>query len=136
LSAGGPTEGSDAESKDPEDLFRAMTLQGVLPRHSVFGFQFWQSLATGVPSIKAKVLSRQNCPWRCVSITMLAREVDDEGSGKHLFLNHPLVEGFAFAVACRSTNHRFGPTATMILLFEHPTSCRVRERPIKHSTGD
>src|SRR6478672_11978020 len=38
-----------------------------------------------------------------------------------VFLNHPLVEGFAFAF-CRSTNHRFGPTATMILLFEHPTS--------------
>jgi hypothetical protein len=50
----------------------------------------------------------------------LAREVDDEGSGEHLFLNHPLVEGFAFAF-CRCTNHRFGLTATMILLFEHPT---------------
>jgi hypothetical protein len=39
LSAGGTTKGSDAESKDPENLSRAMTSQGVLPAHSVFGFQ-------------------------------------------------------------------------------------------------
>jgi hypothetical protein len=50
----------------------------------------------------------------------LPKKFDDEDTGKHLYLNHPLVEGFAFA--CRSTNHRFGPTTAMILLFEHPTS--------------
>src|SRR5260370_24108269 len=54
----------------------------------------------------------------------MAREVEDEDSGKHLYLNHTLVESFCFCFCfcfCRSTNHRFGPTATMILLFEHPT---------------
>src|SRR5260370_39819168 len=78
----------------------------------------------GCPSIRAKVLSSTNYPWRCVSIAMFAREVEDEDSGKHLYLNHPFVESFCFCCCfcfCRSTNHRFGPTATMILLFEHPT---------------
>jgi hypothetical protein len=32
-------------------------------------------------------------------------------------------------------NHRYGLTSAMILLFEHPTSSWVRERPIKGPTG-
>jgi hypothetical protein len=79
----------------------------------------------GCPSIREKALSRKNYPWRCVSITMLAREVEDEDSGKHLILNHPFVERFCCCF-CRSTNHRFGPTAAMILLFEHPTQLGAR----------
>jgi hypothetical protein len=86
------------------------------------------SFSYGCPSIRAKVLSSAKYPWRCVSIAMLAREIEDEDSGKHLYLNHPLVESFCFCFCfcccfcfCRSTNHRFGLTATMILLFEHPT---------------
>jgi hypothetical protein len=27
---------------------------------------------------------------------MLAREVEDEDSGKHLILNHPILRGFGF----------------------------------------
>lgn len=39
----------------------------------------------GWPSIRAKVLSREKYPWRCVSIATLAREhVEDEDSGRHL----------------------------------------------------
>src|SRR5215472_18102196 len=51
---------------------------------------------------------------------MLAREVEDEDSGKHLILNHHSWKGFCCCF-CRSTNHRFGPTTAMILLCEHPT---------------
>ena len=50
------------------------------------------------------------------------RTLTTEDTGKHLYLNHLSVEGFAVVFACRSTNHRFGPTTAMILLFEHPTS--------------
>jgi hypothetical protein len=74
------------------------------------GFVFFSSIpddTRGCPSIRAKALSRKNYPWRCVSIAMFAREVEDEDtptpasenracqgprSGKHLILNHPLVE--------------------------------------------
>jgi hypothetical protein len=48
---------------------------------------------------------------------MFAREGEDKDSGKHLHLNHPWMEGLD-----RSTNHRFGPTAAMILLLEHPAA--------------
>jgi hypothetical protein len=65
-----------------------------------------------------------------VSIAMLAREVEDKESGKHLYLNHLLVELVAVP-----PNHRYGLTSAMILLFEHPTSSRVRERPIKGTAG-
>src|ERR1700756_114371 len=62
------------------------------------------------------------------------RSFVDEDTGKHLYLNHLSVEGFAFTVACRSTNHRFGPTTAMILLFEHPTSM-LGARALNQSRG-
>jgi len=43
LSAGGATEGSDAESKDPEDLSRDHAAAGSSPETLCFDFQFWQS---------------------------------------------------------------------------------------------
>ena len=42
----------------------------------------------GCPSIKAKVLSRKNYPYRCLGIVVVARESEDKDSGKHLSLNH------------------------------------------------
>jgi hypothetical protein len=43
LSVGGATEGSDAESKDPEDLSRDHAAAGRSPHTTGFDFQFWQS---------------------------------------------------------------------------------------------
>src|SRR6185437_808996 len=63
------------------------------------GFQplVLSSRIIGCPSIRAKALSRTKNPWRCASIAIPARDVDDENSGKHLlhlYLNHQLVERF------------------------------------------
>jgi hypothetical protein len=49
LSVGGATEGSDAESKDPDDLSRDHAAAGSSLETLSFDFQFWQFWQSGVP---------------------------------------------------------------------------------------
>jgi hypothetical protein len=51
---------------------------------------------TGCPSIRAKVLSSKNCPWRCVSIVLLAREVCRRRHWKAPVLESPLSGRFCY----------------------------------------
>src|SRR5262245_65585889 len=57
---------------------------------------------------------------------MVAREVEDKDSGKHLSLNHLGWSGLTVPPAIDSA-----PTTTMILLFEHPAAAGPVLFPIK-----
>ncbi len=63
----------------------------------------------GCPSIRAKVLSRTNYPWRCVSIVLFATELTRRRHCEAPVLESPFSGRFGSCfLLCRSTNHRFG----------------------------
>ena len=80
-------------------------------------------LPRGVPSIRAKALSRTKISSAVPSTAFFASEVEDQDSG-NLTLNHISVEDRFHQPSIRPS------TSTMILLCEHPTLCGMRERPI------
>ena len=71
----------------------------------------------GCPSIRAKALSRQSYPVRCLSTAAFAREVEDQDSGN--LTRESLCGG-----TDRSTNHRFG------LNIDHDSAMRT-SRPVR-----
>src|SRR5438105_15699279 len=82
-------------------------------------------LPRGVPSIRAKPLTRTKISSAVPSTAFFAREVEDQDSG-NLTLNHISVEDRFHQPSIRPS------TSTMILLCEHPALCGMRERPINN----